>query len=153
MRVKRAPTFAGGYYCAALMPEQIHDLQSDSQWNAVNVYQNQGEKIYKGEIGKIAGVKVLDWTLGFKQTSGGSFGTYAAAGNVFTGFVFGQQACGCMKLSGSASPMKPQFIYIDTPDRVDPVNQYSVAAWKGYFAAKVLDKNWVTAIHSKSTFS
>jgi len=153
LRLKRALPFEGGAFCAALTPEQIHDLQDDSQWNAVNVYQGNGEKIFKGEVGKIAGCKVLDWTLAFKQLStAASFGTYAATGDVYTGFVFGREAVGCMKLAGSTSPMLPRFIVNDKPDKSDPLNQYITAGWIGYFAAEVLDKNWVTAIHSKSTF-
>ncbi len=153
LRRKRALPFEGGCFMAALTPEQIHDLQDDSQWNAVNIYQGGGERIYKGEVGKIAGCKVVDWTLAFKQDStAGSFGTFAADGDVFTGFVFGREAVGCMKLAGSTSPMRPRFIVNDKPDKSDPLNQFITAGWIGYFAAKVLDKNWVTAIHSKSTF-
>jgi len=37
LRIKRALPFAGGYYCAALAPEHIHDLQSDNQWNAPHI--------------------------------------------------------------------------------------------------------------------
>jgi N4-gp56 family major capsid protein len=154
LRKERALPFEGGSFCAALHPEQIHDLQDDTQWNAVNVYQGGGEKIFKGEVGKIAGCKVVDWTLGFKQdSSAGSFGTYSATGDVFTAFVFGREAVGCMKLAGSTSPMRPRFVVNDKPDKTDPLNQYITAGWIGYFAAKVLDTDWVTAIHSKSTFS
>jgi len=154
LRKKRATPFSGGYYVAALAPEQIHDLQSDSQWNAVNVYQKKGEQIFKGEVGMISGVKVVDWTVPFIQDkTAGAFGTYAASGDVFTGFVFGQQAVGCAKLAGSTSAMKPTFKYVTGGDKTDPMDQYSIAGWKGYFAAKVLDANWVTAIHSQSTFS
>ncbi len=153
LRKKRASTF-NGYYVAALCPEQIHDLQADSTWNAVNTYQKKGEAIFKGEIGMIAGVKVVDWTVPFIQDTGaGTFGTYAATGDAFTGFVFGQQAVGCAKLAGSTSAYKPSFKYVTGGDKTDPMDQYQIAGWKGYFAAKVLDKTWVTAIHSQSTFS
>lgn len=152
LRKKRALPFEGGSFMAVLAPEQIDDLQKDGSWNAVNVYAGS-EKIYKGEIGKFAGVKVIDWTLAFKQlSSAASFGTYASTGNVYTGFVFGREAVGCMKLAGSTSPLVPKFIINDQPDKTDLLNQYVAAGWKGYFAAKVLDKNWIVSIHSKSTF-
>jgi N4-gp56 family major capsid protein len=154
LRIKRAMPFEGGYYVGVLSQEQIHDLQDDTQWNAVNVYQGSGEKIYKGEIGKIAGCKIIDTTVGFKQlSSAASFGTYSSTGDVYTALIFGKEAVGCMKLAGATSPMKPKFIVNDQPDKTDPLNQYITAGWIGYFAAKCLDKNWVAAIHSKSTLN
>jgi N4-gp56 family major capsid protein len=154
LRIKRALPFDGGSFVAVLHEEQIFDLQDDSQWNAVNVYQNSGERIFKGEIGKIAGCKVVQSTLGFKQaSSAANFGTYSSTGDAYTAFVFGREAVGCMKLAGATSPMKPRFIINDQPEKQDPHNQYIVASWQGYFAAKVLDKNWVCAIHTKSTYN
>jgi len=153
LRLDRAQPLEAGYYCAAVDPSCAHDLQSDSEWQAVNTYQGGGERIYKGEIGKIAGCKVMDWTLAFKQAStAASFGTFAAAGNVYTTFVFGKEAVGTMKLAGSGSPLKPKMYILNTPDKSDPSNQFTVASWKGYFASEVLDKTWVKAIHSKSTY-
>ena len=154
LRLSRATPLEGGYYCAAVDPACAHDLQDDDQWNAVNTYQGGGEKIYKGEIGKIAGCKVMDWTLAFRQaSSAASFGTFAASGNVYTSFVFGKEGAGTMKLAGSASPLRPQMIINNTADKSDPLNQYITCGWKGYFAAKVLDKTWIKSIHSKSTYS
>ena len=153
LRAQRAMPIEGGYFCAAAAPQVIHDLQDDAQWNAVNQYNNGGEAIFKGEVGKIGGCKVLDWTLAFRQDStAAGFGTFAATGDVFTTFVFGREAVGCMKLAGSTSPLMPRFIVNDKPDKSDPLNQFITAGWIGYFAAKVLDKSWMTAIHSKSTF-
>ena len=148
----RAPKFADGSYVAVLPPKMCYDLQNDSKWLNVNSYSNR-ERIYRGEIGEIMGVRVVMATNEWKQlSSAASFGTYSATGNVYMGVVLGRESLGSVKLAGSKSPLSPSFMVLRNPDKSDPYNQLTVAAWKGYFAAKVLNRDYLAVIHGKSTY-
>lgn len=162
LKVVRGPKFSGDVYLAVLTPEQIFDLRQDGRIVAVQSYQDK-EKVYSGEIGKIAGVRILEATNPFRiahteahltdATPANTIAKYSASGAVYAGMVFARQGIGTVDLAGAKSAMKPKFTYLNGPDKSDPHNQFRVAAWNGYFAAKVLDDEWVVPIWSKSTYN
>ena len=108
-----APTFDGGSYIAVVSPRQAFDLRQDSAWRNVSTYSDK-EQIYNGEIGKIFNVKVVvaQNTKTFTHHTSAT-GHYA--------FVLGRECAGTINLAGGGSPLKPQLIYNDQPDKSDPL--------------------------------
>lgn len=158
---RRAPTFEGGSYIAIVSPRQAYDLRQDATWKNVSTYSDK-EKIYKGEIGKLYNVKVVvctnpkvvtgavDWN--YDGDTADTVNGVAETGHGLTfdtAFVVGRECLGTIKLSGSASPMKPQFIYNDKPDKSDPLGQFHVVGWKAWYASMVLNVNFGVMIRSE----
>jgi len=130
----------GGAYVAVVSPRQAYDLRRDTDWQNVANYSDK-EKIYSGEIGKLFNVKVVVANNPKTFTHNTSLTGHAA-------FVFGKEFAGTVKLAGSNSPMKPQLIYNDQPDKSDPMNLYNVVAWKAWYASLVLQPKFGVLIKS-----
>lgn len=159
---RRAPTFEGGHYLAILSPRQAYDLRQDSLWQNVGTYSDK-EKIYKGEIGKLFNVKVItttnpksltaaiDWNFDGDKTDPTGGGIVAEAhGLTFeVGMVIGRECLGTIKLGGTPGPMSPQLVINNTPDKTDPLNQYTMVGWKAWYAAKVLNEKFGVLIRSE----
>lgn len=157
----RAPSIDGGYV-AVTPPEVTRDLMKDTDWLEAAKYSDV-KKLYKGEVGSLYGVRVVEATNPFVATGSATAAdeyTYATAGNaglvagakVFTTMVLGKGAFGVPKLGGTQSPWKPQVIINDKPDKIDPLNQFITAGWKAFYTAVVLNNQWGIALKTKSRF-
>jgi len=136
----RAPTFAGGNYVAIVSARQAYDLRRDADWKNVSTYSAK-EQIFNGEIGKIYNVKVVIATNPKTFTHNTTLTGEAA-------FVLGRECAGTIKLAGTNSPMAPQLIYNDKPDKSDPLNQFNVVGWKAWYASMCLNYNYGVLIKS-----
>lgn len=148
LKKKRAPKFAGGYYVAVLTPEQVFDLQQDADWKDLNVHNRGGKAIFKNEIGEIHGVKILETTAGWVE--GDTEGTLVEDGNIFTGLFMGSDVIGIADLAGAPSARKPVFIHNNKADKSDPLNQFQTIGWKGFFAQKLLQPEWLVTLRTKT---
>lgn len=61
LRRNNAPTFNDGYYRAIIHPDCAFDLMRDPEWVDAHKYAAP-EELYKGEIGRIAGVRFVQST-------------------------------------------------------------------------------------------
>lgn len=61
LRRNNAPTFSDGNYVAIIHPDVAYDLMRDPEWVDAHKYA-QPEEIYKGEIGRIGGVRFVQTT-------------------------------------------------------------------------------------------
>ncbi len=158
LKKKRAPTF-GGKYVLLVTPEISRDILNDPNW--IELIKTQyADKVFKGEIGELFNVKIVEHTNGFQEdeTEGTYAGTFSTGGTnttglIYTSMVLGKGAFGAanMKKMG-ASPHKPQVVIVDKPDSGNPLAQYILAGWKAYWASTVLQKRWGIALRSKSAF-
>lgn len=157
----RAPTLDGGYV-AVTPPEVTRDLMKDADWLEAAKYSDV-KKLYKGEVGSLYGIRVVEATNPFVATGSATAAdeyTYATAGTaglaagsrIFTTMILGKGAFGVPKLSGTQSPWKPQVIINDKADKSDPLNQFITAGWKAYYTAVVLNTAWGIALKTKSRF-
>jgi len=151
----RAPTFEGGHYIGVLSPRQAYDIRGDANWLDIGKYQS-GEKIYRGEIGKLFNVKVVVATNPKEVTDPDfDYDVIVDAGETGTfevGWVFGKECIGTIKMAGTPGPMAPQLVINNKADKTDPLNQYAMVGWKAY-AAKVLNEKFGVMIRSqKATF-
>ena len=148
LKKMRAPKFKGGYYVGVLTPEQAFDLQQDPDFKDLNVHNRGGQAIYKNEIGEIHGVKILETTAGFIE--GSTEKTYDASGAIYNALFMGRDALGAVDLAGAKSARKPSFIHVRGADKSDPLDQFQTVGWKGYFAQKLLEPNWLVNLRTKT---
>ena len=148
LKTNRAPKI-GGYYIAAMPPQVSRDIQNNKDvWIPAHVY-NETENVFKGEVGRIYGAKVIEHTNPFIQ--GATQGVYSPAGSVFSTHVFGMGAYGVPNLA-SMSPFAPQVSIVKGADKADPLNQKTLVGFKTFYAAKVLQTAWLVEIVSQSGY-
>ena len=102
-------------------------------------------------MGRLGGVIYVEADNAFRETSGGTEGTYSASGGIYRSLAFGDESFGTVELAVQ-SPSKPQLFINDKPDKSDPMNQKMQVGWKSMFVGKVLNTAWFTTISSKTTF-
>jgi len=122
-----------GYYIAVIDPSVSADLMADAEWKAVNQSNNGGANIYKGEIGKLYGVRFIEST-NVKTEAGGSEIT------LHNCLFFGKNSYGVVDVDGSG---KPSLIVKQPTDALD---QVSTIGWKALFTAKILDQNGIVNV-------
>lgn len=140
LRLNRAPLI-NGRYVMVTDPRIARDLQRDTQWLAASNYGNQGKPFYNGEVGEIAGCKVVTQTNSFVCRGTAEFvysnptgGGTAAGTDIIASFFLGDEAFGIPHLTGD-DPMSPRMYIVDTPDKSDPTNQLTTVGVKLFFAA------------------
>lgn len=151
LTLNKAPRINGQY--VAIVPPQIgRDLMKDADWLEASKY-SAVTQLFKGEIGSLYGVRFIMTTNYWgEDTTDDTEGTRdTASPGIFSTIVTGRDGFGVVKLSGS-SHAKPQVIIADKADKADPLNQVMTAGWKAYYAAKLLNPNWVVVVRSKTQY-
>lgn len=127
-----AKRFPDGYYHMIIDPDIAYDLMSDSAWVDVSKY-CQPEKMEKGELGKMHGMKFYETTnLAVVDSSDGG-----SKVDVHIAFAYGRDAYDCIDLEGGAG--KPEIIVKPngSAGTNDPLNQRASAGWKNCFTAVI----------------
>lgn len=151
LQINKAPRINGEYI--GIVPPQIaRDLMRDTDWLEASKYSSV-KQLFKGEIGSLYGVRFILTTNEWAEANtNGTEGTRVTANKaIYSSFFTGREGYGTVKLSGS-SPMKPQVIINDKPDKADPLNQTIVAGWKAFYQSKLLNPAWVVVVRSKSQY-
>ena len=135
LRLNKAKEFDDGYFCAVVSPEQERDLveEQGSAWTYASAFQKP-DQVWKGELGKLFGIKVLRTTNASYQNTEG---TAVAGGQVIASLVFGKDAFAVPDLEGE-NPPKPKVTTITEPDSANPFNQFITYAWKTFYNAVCL---------------
>jgi N4-gp56 family major capsid protein len=116
-------------------PDTTFDLTSDSTFISADIYSNNAEKLYTGELGTILGARVLESP---NQKSESSTVT------VYSNFIHGANAAGTIDLEAD----KPR-LYIIPHTQVDsgnPAGRFSLISWAGSTTNKTLNSNWLLNI-------
>lgn len=123
-----------------ISPDSSYDLQQDSTFINVDSYQN-GSMIYRGELGKISGVRLME-SANPKTEAGG-------ATTVYSNFIHGDQAFGSVSLEGDAAQL---FIIPHTKiDSGNPAGRFSTVSWATTYVAKTLNANWLVNVKTGVT--
>lgn len=118
-----------------LQPDTSYDLTRDTTFVNADIYDNGAEKLYQGELGKIAGVRLIESPNGKSESS---------TVTVYSNFIHGDQAFGCIDLIGD----KPQ-LYIIPHTQIDSGNaagRFSLVSWACAYVPKTLNANWLINI-------
>ncbi len=128
LRRNKVKPVSGGYYIGIVHPDTVYDFQGDSAWVDIAKYQN-AEQIYKGEIGKMWGVKFIMNANAKKFAGEGSGGV-----DVFGTLIFGDGYYGIVDVAGSGKP-KTIIKDLGSSGTSDPLDQRATVAWKAMFTA------------------
>lgn len=149
LEIKRVPRINGSF--VAIPPPQVcRDLMRDPDWIAASQY-SAVQQLFKGEIGSLYGVRVIMGTNPWIE--GSTKGTYSGSGDKFSTIITGQGGYGVTALSGESPSASPRILIADKADKSDPLNQFMTAGWKAFYAAVVLNPNWVITHRSKTLYS
>jgi len=133
-----APDF-DGYYLAVIHPYQLYDLRAatgSGSWLDANKYVVP-EKIFKGEIGALMGVRVL---------VSSHVNSFASTTTVYPALVIGQQAYGL------GWRQRPQVFITDlVPSDSDPAAQRRKVSAKTAFGVVRLQENSMVRIETGAT--
>lgn len=138
-----AKRFADGYFHMIIDPSQAYDLMSDTAWVDVTKYA-QPEKMEKGELGKMHGMKFYESTN--LQVVDSSTGQNKI--DVHIAFAYGKDAYGCVALESGAG--KPEIIIKPngSAGTADPLNQKASAGWKNCFTAVITQPTALVRVES-----
>lgn len=135
LKASNAPMIDGSYV-AIVHPYAAHDLMSDPEWIDAYKYANP-ENIYKGEIGKIAGVRFVE-----------SSEALIAEGGVFCTLILGANAYGTTSVNGGG--LETIIKQLGSSGVADALNQRSSVGWKAMKTAEILIQAYMLRVESKS---
>lgn len=127
-----------------LGPNTSYDLTTDSTFLSADIYDNGAQKLYNGELGKIMGVRLIESPNQYESVNAGT-----SNADVFSNFVHGADAFGCIDLEGD----KPQ-LYIIPHTKVDsgnPAGRFSLVSWAASYVCKTLNADWIINIKTGAT--
>ena len=132
-----------GNYIGIIHPDVAFDLMSDPTWVDWQKYTSP-EKMYKNEIGMIAGVRFVKTTEAkiFEKAGASSI-------NVYSTIIAGANAVGVTEVEGGGL----KTIIKSEEQAGGPLNQYSTVGWKAVKTAEILVQEYLVRIESGSTFS
>lgn len=121
-------------------PDTTYDLTTDSTFLSADIYDNNAEKLYNGELGTILAARVIE-SPNQKTTS--------STTTVYSNFIHGSDAFGCIDLVGD----KPQ-LYVIPHTKIDsnnPAGRFSTVAWASSYVSKTLNSSWLLDIKTGAT--
>lgn len=145
--------FPDGMYAGIIHPKQAYDLMistSANQWVDINKYTSGVENIYRGEIGRMYGVRFVS-TSNVRVLSFADSALSAGKGSGYQGVVVAPGAYHVVELDGA---MAQTFVKgLGSAGSADAVNQNASVGAKVYFeaVANTLDTRQ-TPLHSGTTF-
>lgn len=141
---KNNPRPADGHYPFVTHPLALYDLQSTlsaNAWVEVNKYNPAGmDKLYRGEMGRIFGVKIVTST----NTKRVSAGLSVTTSSGYRSFMFAPEPFIVTRLDGVNACeviIKPR----GSAGAADPTNRYGTVGANLYFT--VIPENWTSTEH------
>jgi N4-gp56 family major capsid protein len=140
LRANDAEPFDDGYFVGVVHPEVVYQLETDPSWQSWNQYTNP-QAMYKGEIGKIGGVRFLASTNAPSYAlTGDTLGT--GSGDMYGTIIVGKHAYGVTEVGTKKSKGYQLFVKHPSPgNTADPVDQKHTIGFKTTMAAKILNKS------------
>jgi len=136
-----------GYFVAVAHPDAIYDLMTETAtgaWIDSNKYTDaNAEKLLKGEIGRLGGVRFLETSNGYTRGTG-----VTSSATVYVTSVFGSDAFGVTELQSLKTFIKP----FGSGGVSDPTDKVATAGWKTSFGVAPLNSSFfVNVSHVVST--
>lgn len=138
----------GGFFASVIHPDALYDLMVDSTtggWMDANKYDAAtSEKLFKGEVGKLAGVRFLESSNGYVR--GSSFATgsaVVASSSIYVTSIFGSDAFGVTDLQSLKTFIKP----FGSGGVSDPTDKVATAGWKTTFGSNPLNPSFFVNLH------
>ena len=161
LKISRAPKLRDGYVLVA-PPQITRDLMNDDDFLRVSSY-SKPEAIYKGEVGRLFSVNVIESTNNLTTATGAkgvntesTSSAGVTSGPVHAAVLLGGQAFGVPHLTtiaANGSPFAPKVTVLDAPDKSDRYGQQTIVSFKSAFTAKALNSAFYRVIFSKTNYS
>jgi N4-gp56 family major capsid protein len=136
MEYANIPRFSDGFYVLWVAPGVAYDLFSDTNFVAVHQYTDNSPLI-KGEVGKIAGFRVVI--------------AHSAPTFSSTTTVFASIAIGDIKAWGMGSLETTEVFNLNQADKSDIVNQKHIMSWKSNYGCAPLNNGYYFRFESAAT--
>lgn len=143
LRANKALKYDDGYFMGKVGHYAAYDLMGDSTWVNAHTYKD-GENLYRGEIGKLHGVRFVETTNPKETVDGGS-----SNADIQHTFIHGSDAFGVTDLEGDG-----QNVYVKNPganSTDNPVDRFSTVGWAYTFAPVQLVSDWIVEVKSGAT--
>jgi N4-gp56 family major capsid protein len=132
----------GGFFVAAVHPDALYDLMVDTStggWIDSNKYDAAtSDKLFKGEVGKLAGVRFLETSNGYVRGTG-----VTASSSIYVTTILGKDAFGVTDLQNLRTYVKD----FGSGGVSDPTDKVATAGWKTTFGAASLNSSFYVNIH------
>jgi N4-gp56 family major capsid protein len=143
LKANKAMRYKDGYFLAKTGPYSSYDMQGDTKWVNAHTYKD-GEELYRGEIGKIYGVRVIE-TTNPKETANGG----ASNADIQHTFVHAKNSFGVTDLEGDS-----KHVYVKTPgpnSTDNPVDRFYTVGWAMSSVPVRLVSEWIIEIKHGAT--
>ena len=147
LRAANAPTINGDYV-AIIHPYVAFDLMNDPRWEEYHKY-TTSENLYKGEIGRIAGVRFVESSEAAIYT--GTANSCPTGLAVFGCIFLGEGAYGTTEISGGG--LQTIVKQLGSGGTADPLDQRSSVGWKAMKTAEILLDAYMLRVECCSDFS
>lgn len=138
--VNKALRYERGLFYGKISHYAKYDLQGDGDWVNATIYKDGDSRPETGDIGEVFGVKL--WVTANPKTT-------ASTTTVYSAFIHGKQAFGCLDLTGDSSKL-----YIVPNTRVDsnnPTGAFGFVGWRGSYVTKTLNGDWLINVKHGAT--
>lgn len=150
LKKQNAEPMDDGYYVAIVHPSVAYDLMRDPKWAEYNKYTpGNAEKLLKGEIGCIAGCRIIETTeakIWKGTTDGGKDGRA-----VYATLVLGKNAYGVTELTGGG--LRTIIKQLGSAGTGDPLDQRSTVGWKAIQTAEILVDQYMVRVETCSSYN
>lgn len=134
LKLAKAMRYKDGYFIGKINPYSSYDLMGDSTWVNAHTYKD-GTELYKGETGRLHGVRFLESTQP-KTTS--------STVTVYHNYIHGKEAFGVTDLEGDEKK-----VYVKTPGEHstdNPIDRFYTVGWAMSFTTKILVPTWIRVV-------
>lgn len=141
LRRNDAPTQSDGYYVGVIHPDALYDLMTDTTtggWIDANKYTDgNASKLFKGEVGRLAGVRFLETSNAYTRGTG-----VTSSATIYVTSIFGRDAFGVTELQS----LKTYIKGFGSAGSGDPTDKVATAGWKALFGVAPLNSNFFVNI-------
>lgn len=141
----------GGSFVAIVHPYIAYDLMKDDRWTEWNKY-TTSEKMFNGELGKIANVRFVESTEAkIWESAGASVAGGGGKYSVYSTLVLGNNAYGITEIAGGG--LQNIVKQLGSSGTSDPLNQRATSGWKAIKVAERLVEEYMVRIESGCTYA
>lgn len=144
MKLNNVKPLQGEDYILVVNPVTSARLRADSVWQNANQYSGvYAEKIFRGEVGRIEGARVVETTQipFFASSTAGNVFVSTADTSVFFSILLGKGALGVTEMGGGLDTYT-----VAGADKSDPLNQKTTYGWKITWTPKTLNGSCAAVI-------
>ena len=149
LKRRNARPIEGQEYAGIIHSDIAFDLMDDEAFVEWNKYTTP-EKMWKNEIGKVAGVRLSETTEAkIFPSAGAQIGEGPDRADVYSTLIIGRDAYGITSVEGGG--LETIVKQLGSGGTSDPLNQRATAGWKAVKTAEILQNDFMVRIETGSS--